>query len=296
MRDLVIGASGQVGGALLDFLNKSHLNKNGGNAVGTYYLHNPPHFPLRPLDITSGGAVQSLLEELCPRHVYLPSSYTNVDGCEEDQERSYLVNVIGVKNVVAACRRIGSKLIYFSSDYVFDGKAGPYLETSPPSPISVYGRHKVEAEELVSSLSGSLILRTTVVYGREWQGKNFVVRLLKTLLDGKTMSVPDDQVGNPTFAPSLAEVAARLAERSDCSGVFNAVGKDRVSRYEFAREAAYVFGLDTELVLPVSTESLKQKALRPLSGGLVMDKVEQLFPGILVGYREGLKILHRQLT
>ncbi|HND08257.1 MAG TPA: sugar nucleotide-binding protein, partial [Candidatus Obscuribacter sp.] len=79
MRDLVIGASGQVGGALVDYLNKT-----GVNTVGTYFLHNPPHFPLRSLDITASGAVQALLEELCPRHVYLPSSYTNVDGCEED--------------------------------------------------------------------------------------------------------------------------------------------------------------------------------------------------------------------
>lgn len=289
MRDLVIGASGQVGGALVDFLREL-----GVDAIGTYSTHNPPHFPLRHLDITDKTKVFSLLNELCPRHVYLSSSFTNVEGCEEDPELSHRVNVLGVENVFAACQQVGSKLIYFSSDYVFDGSTGPYREDSPVSPISVYGRHKVMAEKLVLASADSLVLRTTVVYGQEWQGKNFVIRLVKSLLDGKTIKVPSDQVGNPTFSRNLAEAAALLAECAE--GIYNVAGLERVSRYQFAREAAYVFGLEEDLVIPVKTSELGQKAPRPLEGGLVMEKLQAKLPQLeIIGCKKGLQLLHKEL-
>lgn len=296
MKSFVIGASGQVGGAIVSSLEeKSSLEQiKDQEVVGTYALNRPEHLDLVHLDITSSADVDELLAVEAPAHVYLCSSYTNVDGCERDEARSRQVNVDGVVSVVAACRRYGHKLIYFSSDYIFDGKDGPYTEKSSANPISVYGRHKVEAESHVQDLPESLILRTTVVYGQEWQGKNFIARLIKTLKDGQGMSVPDDQVGNPTYAQSLGAVSCLLAQNKH-SGIFNVAGVSRVSRYQFALDAAEIFALDGRLLKPVSTAQLGQPAARPLSGGLVMDKVLALYPGSLPGHKEGLALLKKQL-
>ena len=290
MKSYIVGASGQVGGAIYNALIAS---QDESLVVGTYSKNKPPHLELCHLDITDEKACLKLLDGEAG-HVYLASSYTNVDGCEKDPEFSHLVNVQGASYIVEAARKFAHKLIYFSSEYVFDGKDGPYDEEALPSPISVYGRDKVEAERLVLSLADALVLRTTVVYGREWQGKNFVLRLIKTLREGNAMMVPFDQVGSPTYAPSLAEAAIALARCGE-KGIFNTAGQSRVSRYQFALDAAEVFALDGSLIKPVSTESLKQPAARPLEGGLVVDKILKLFPGFLPGHKEGLGLLKTEL-
>ncbi|MBP6593682.1 MAG: SDR family oxidoreductase [Candidatus Obscuribacter sp.] len=290
MTDLVIGASGQVGGAIVDYLKSEECE-----VVGTYTSHNPPHFPLTHLDISDKEQVNELIARLKPKTIYLPSSYTNVDGCERDPELSHRVNVQGAINVFEAALKSRSKVVYFSSDYVFDGVGGPYKETDKTNPVSVYGQHKLAAENACLAQAANLVIRTTVVYGVEWQGKNFVIRLLKSLLNNETVKVPDDQVGNPTLSSELANVSVLLAQR-DRDGIFNVAGTGRVSRYEFAREAAYVFGLDESLIEPVKTESLAQAAKRPLNAGLVMDKVLDIHQGRISDYKAGLKTLQRKLA
>jgi len=118
---------------------------------------------------------------------------------------------------------------------------------------------------------------------------------IKSLLNNETVKVPDDQVGNPTLSSELANVSVLLAQR-DRDGIFNVAGTGRVSRYEFAREAAYVFGLDESLIEPVKTESLAQAAKRPLNAGLVMDKVLDIHQGRISDYKAGLKTLQRKLA
>lgn len=287
MKMLVIGGSGQVGSAICR-LGQSHYE-----VVSTYQTKKQPDlaYEQRQLDLASGKAGQ-LIAEVKPDLVFLCASYTNVDGCESDVERSYGANVRGVEDVIGACLENSARLVYYSTDYIFDGIAGPYTEESKPSPVCVYGRHKLLAEEAVRSrLPDSLILRTTVVYGPEPQGKNFVLRLIANLRSGQTVNVPIDQVGNPTYNPSLAQVSLKLLEAAP--GIYNTAGVERVSRYDFALETCRVFGLDESLVIPVETAKLNQTAKRPLAGGLLMDKVESLFPGTLIGYREGLRELKK---
>lgn len=283
MKSLVLGASGQVGGAICALLADS-------DCVGSYANANigAAQKDLVHIDLAEDECAAAIAA-IAPSHIYLASSYTNVDGCELDPERSYQVNVAGVKRVAAVSKRLGARLIYFSSDYVFDGTAGPYGEEDLVAPISVYGRHKALAEQICLELADSAVVRTTVVYGPEPQQKNFVYRLIKTLGAGETLKVPADQVGNPTYNPNLAQAAVELGQ-SKLAGIFNLAGSERVSRYEFALEAARVFNLPTDSILPVSTASFNQPARRPLEGGMKLEKAKSALKTELIGYREGLRL------
>lgn len=281
---LIIGASGLVGEDLVRAAPNAGLE-----AMGTYHSHPVPD--MQRLDIRSRTEVQLLVAKVRPTIVYLPASLANVDYCELHPEEGYATNVVGVCNVVRAVNNVGAKLIYFSSDYIFDGKAGPYRENDPANPICEYGRQKLIAEHYVALHARDyLIVRTTVVYGWERQGKNFVYRLLNTLEAGQILKVPVDQIGNPTYAPNLAQAVVELA-LSDARGVYHVVGPERVNRYEFACEAASVFGLDGSLIQPVATSQLGQPAPRPLNAGMVVEKAIAKLSVPLMGYRDGLRAM-----
>ena len=281
---LIIGASGQVGEHLFRAARDA-----GFEASGTH--HSRPVPGMQWLDICDQTEVQSLILKLPPAVVYLPASLSNVDYCELHPEEGYATNVVGVRNIVKTVNDVGAKLVYFSSDYVFDGKNGPYYEDDPANPICEYGRQKLISEHYVALHARDyLIVRTTVVYGWERQGKNFLYRLLNTLKAGQTLRVPVDQVGNPTYAPNLARAVVELA-LSDAVGVYHVVGPERVNRYEFACEAASVFKLDRNLIQPVATSELGQTAPRPLNAGMVVDKVATKLTTPLMGYRDGLRAM-----
>ena len=281
---LIIGASGQVGEHLFRAVSGA-----GFEALGTY--HSNPVPDMHRLDSRSRTEVQSLIARARPAVVYLPAAVSNVDYCELHPEEVYLTNVVGVRNVVQSVNDIEAKLVYFSSDYIFDGKTGPYREEDAANPICEYGQQKLIAEHYTALHAHDyLIVRTTVVYGWERQGKNFVYRLLNTLKAGRILRVPVDQVGSPTYAPNLAQAVVELA-LSDTKGVYHVVGPERVNRYEFACEAASVFGLDRSLIQPVATSELEQVALRPLNAGMVVEKAAAQLTVPLMSYRDGLRAM-----
>ncbi len=281
---LVLGASGQVGGHIL-----GTLRHEGYEAEGTYFQHRQKD--LHQLDLRSEADTARLMRHCAPEVVYLPASHTNVDDCERYPEKSFEANVVAVSNVVGAANDVNAKLVYFSSDYIFDGLSGPYAEETKPSPISVYGQHKVMAEDEVARKANNwLTIRTTVVYGWEPQGKNFIYRLIDSLTSGKQIDVPMDQVGTPTYAPDLANKVIELV-RANNAGIYNVAGSEIASRYEFAREAAKVFGLTEKLINPVTTKSLTQAAARPLNAGLIITKVSKAVNQTPIGFHEGLRLM-----
>ena len=282
-RALVVGGSGLVGEHLL-----AACAADGGEVLGTY-LSQP--FPGGvPLDMRDAEAVRTLLREVAPARVYVPAAMPNVDRCEEDPDGSYAVNVLGVANVLRAAREVGARVVTFSSDYVFDGHAGPYSEGDPPRPLGEYGRQKLIGEHLALQDPEALILRTTVVYGWERQGKNFVTRLVRVLSDGGELRAPADQVGSPTFAPDLARAAVELA-RQGVSGLVHVAGPDLADRHVLAQEAARAFGLDPARVAAVTTAELGQRAARPLRAGMRVDRAQRLLSFPLRGYRAGLQAM-----
>jgi dTDP-4-dehydrorhamnose reductase len=281
MTALVIGASGLVGSHLMGALRAA-----GEEVVATSLAH--PAAGRIPLDLRDEAAVRRCLERCRPDTIYLPASLTHVDYCQAHPGESFATNVGGVRHVVTVARPLRARIVYFSSDYVFAGDAGPYAEDDPVRPLSVYGQHKVLAE--MSLPEDALIVRTTVVYGPEEQGKNFVIRLRGLLAAGQELRVPSDQVGSPTFAPNLARAAVTLA-RSGARGIFHVAGPERASRYEFALEAARVFGLRSDLLRPVSSHELDQIAPRPLNAGMRVERAQAQLPFPLLGFREGLRLL-----
>lgn len=281
---LILGASGQVGGHLYDALAQHHLRVQG--TYRTFALEN-----LHQLDVRDAERVQNLLSEIRPTVVYVPAALGNADWCETHPQESYAINVTGLANVARAAQQIDAKLVYFSSDYVFDGTAGPYRENDLACPICEYGRQKVLAEHyLALQHPNSLIIRTTVVYGWERQDKNFVQRLREVLGRGEHLRVPHDQIGSPTYAPDLAEATIELV-RKGATGVFHVVGPELANRYEFATEAARVFGLDENLIDAVTTKELAQTAPRPLRAGMRVEKAVAKLGRPLLGYRAGLRTM-----
>jgi dTDP-4-dehydrorhamnose reductase len=273
MHTLIIGSAGQVGGALLERL--------GAEARGADLAPAGPE-ELR-VDIGAFGrdpeAAARWVGSLAPRVVHLVAAWTWVDGCEGDPARAFLLNRDAAAALAAAARRAGARSVFYSTEYVFDGARGPYREDDPTHPVSVYGRSKLEAEGAVRAADpDALILRTTVVYGPEAQGKNFAYQLAERLGAGQRMRVPADQISTPTYNRDLADAAVRLVA-SGARGVVHVTGEDLLDRAEFARRLARAAGLDAGLIDAVPTAALGQKAARPLRAGLRIDRLRTLAPG-----------------
>jgi len=287
---LIIGADGQVGKHLL----RHYSGRTDIRALGT--CHTAPGPGMIPLDITKADETADFIVREKPTAVFLCSALTNVERCETHPHEAETINVAAARNIRDAADKAGARLAFFSSEYVFDGKSGPYDETAPVNPLSVYGRTKLEGERIVSETkAGHIIIRTTVVYSWDPGTFNFAMQMVNRLGKGEGMSVPADQYSNPTYAPDLAEAAAKLVAQGK-TGIFNIVGRDRLNRYEFALLGCDVFGFDKKLVTPKITAELGQKAARPLYAGLLTGKLERETGHRPVGAREGLQEVKRLMT
>lgn len=224
--------------------------------------------------------------------VFFPAADPNVDWCETHPQEAREANVVPALATLAASRETGARFVFFSSDYVFDGRDGPYAEEARPAPLSVYGRQKLEVEQQVLEGEGTVV-RTTTVYGMEPPpGKNFVLRLVGRLERGERVTVPSDQVSTPTWADELARGAVVAA---GFGGVWHVAGPDLLTRDAFAVLVADVFELDRTLVDPVSTSELGQPARRPMHGGLRTDRIRREADVSFVSTRVALERLRHQL-
>ncbi len=284
-RTLVIGASGFVGRALVD-----SLRRRGWEVLGTHHTRPVPGG--LPLDIRREAEVAACLARHAPVLVALCAADPNVDYCETHPREAAAVNVEGTAHVAATTARLGARLVYFSSDYVFDGTAGPYRETDLTNPLSEYGRQKVQAEALVRRLvRDSLILRVTVLYGWEAQGKNFLERLVRTLRRGESIRVPTDQWGNPTLVTNMTAIAAEVATHG-APGVYHVAGPDWMDRCTFARRVADIWALDASKIIGVPSVELGQVARRPLRAGMLTERLAGAVAVRPMGVAEGLAWLH----
>jgi dTDP-4-dehydrorhamnose reductase len=284
---LVIGASGLVGHCLMRTLKRQQKT-----LIGTYASH--PSDGLRSLDITDPTQVRECLGEISPKTIYLTAALTHVDYCENHPEDAARRNLDGPREVAREADRRGAKLVFYSTEYVFDGKNGPYDEEAKTAPLNVYGRIKLAAEQAIGEIcTDYLIIRTTVVYGWERQSANFAMQIYQRVKAGAEMTIPDDQIGNPTLAEYLAETTVSLVDRG-VTGIVNVVGRDLIPRSDFARALVRLYGGDVRRVIPVSTASLKQKATRPLRGGLRTEKLEKLLGTRALSLEESLQRLRNQ--
>jgi len=288
MRALVIGASGQVGAALGE-----RLSARGHGWVGTYAR--VPRAGLLALDIADADATRSVIDKAAPDWVFCAGALTHVDYCEEHPDEAMRLNRDAPALVARTAAERGAGIVFYSTEYVFDGERGPYAEDDPVRPLSVYGRSKLEGERaVVEANPRALIVRTTVVYGPEPQGKNFVYQLLRRGRADERMRAPNDQVSSPTYNVDLAAASVELAERG-LAGVYHIAGPEVLDRHAFARLACREFGLDEAMLTPVATAALGQRARRPLRAGLRIDRARAVLAAPLRGPAEGLRAMREAI-
>lgn len=245
MKALIVGASGLLGKALMREWTQDEVVGLGS----------------RDVDIRDATRVRELAATIRPDWIVLAAAYTNVDDCESHPDLAYAVNRDGAVNVALAAKRIGAKLLFLSSDYVFDGKKNsPYETGDTRNPQSVYGRSKAEAEvRLLDVLPGCCIARTSWLFGTG--GKCFPDTILKLAANRPTLDVVSDQRGSPTYSVDLSRAIIELC-RQHVSGIVHTTNAGDCSWFEFAREIVEGAGLSTE-VRPVSTQQMARPAPRP---------------------------------
>lgn len=228
-----------------------------------------------PSDIKNRESIKKLIYDYCPDFIVHTAAFTNVDLSEKLREEAWKINVKGVEYISEVARAIDAHIIHISTDYIFDGRNGPYDENATPVPIGYYGRTKLASENALR-ISGTFftILRTNVLYGIAPNSRpDFVRWVVKSLSDDQEIRIVKDQIGNPTFIDDLVQAINKIIEFRK-TGVYNIGGKEFLSRYDFTLRIADFFGLDKRLITPITTEELNQPARRPLKSGLLILKAE----------------------
>lgn len=273
MKILVTGARGMLGTDLMTVLRERH------EVVG---------MDIEELDITDINQTLGILRENNPDVVINCAAYTNVDGCESNEELAYRVNAIGPRNIAVACNDIGAAMVHISTDYVFPGNSSkPYREDDSVGPKSVYGLSKLAGEGNVRSLcTRHFIVRTSWLFGVN--GPNFVKTMLRLAKENLELSVVNDQTGSPTYTPDLAAALADLITQP-VYGTYHLTNSGTCTWYQFTREILDEAGITGVEVKPITTEELNRPAPRPAYS--VMDNLNWRLNGFLPlrHYRESLK-------
>ncbi|MEC8602847.1 MAG: SDR family oxidoreductase [Bacteroidota bacterium] len=295
---LVTGSNGLLGQKLVHLIldHSNHILL--ATSKGENRLNSRSDFDYRSLDITDRNGVDSIVSEFEPDVLINSAAMTNVDACESNKENCIALNVEGVKNLVAACENHNTHLIHVSTDFVFDGKAGPYSENDQPNPLSFYGQSKYDSELIVSnsSLSKWSIARTIIIYGIvENMSKSNIVLWAKSALEsGSELKIVDDQFRSPTYADDLAKGCLLIAEKEK-NGIYHLSGKESMSILELVYRVADFYGLDKSTISPVKSESLNQAAKRPPVTGFVLDKANKELGYFPLSFNEGLKLLSKEI-
>ncbi|HUV30377.1 MAG TPA: dTDP-4-dehydrorhamnose reductase [Acidobacteriota bacterium] len=279
---LVTGSKGQLGRDLVRLLSPA------GEVIGV---------DLGDVDVCDRGGIISLVESVRPDVVLHAAACTDVDACETNRDLAFAVNQEGTRNVALACRETGAELVYYSTDYVFDGEKGsPYTEDDTPNPLNVYGRSKLAGEEAVrETLDRFAILRVAWMYGR--YGKNFVKTMLE--LGGRQrttaerggepepLRVVDDQMGNPTWTEEVVR-QTREVVRHRLTGIFHATAEGEVSWYQLAVDVFSLLRQPVQ-VIPSTTAEYPRPAVRPKRSSLENARLKAAGLNVMRHYRIALE-------
>ena len=288
-RVVVIGASGQLGRALFaEFQNKHDV---------TPTVHRLTAPGQTAIDLAEPESAVEQIRSLRPDWILVAGAFCFVDLCETEQESCLRVNVEGPKAIARYAREQNCRVVYYSTDHVFDGSRPANLEMGPVHPLNFYAQSKWAGEEALREAlpDGHLILRTAWLYGMDEAKKNFILRLIMSLSQRQRAMVPMDQWGSPTFTGDLAAVTRFLLEKGR-SGTFHATGPDFVNRLELAQQVCLAIGADPHLVQGVTTAELNQKAKRPLKVRLDCRKLQEAGGPPFRSLKQGLEILKERLS
>lgn len=258
MRVLVLGATGLLGRVLLEEWTGADVT-----GVGS-----------REVDIRSREQLRACFARCRPEWTVLAAAYTDVDGCESNSKHAHEVNAAGAENVALECKEAGSRLLFVSTDYVFDGmKLLPYETGDKINPLSVYGRSKAEGESRVrEALPDACVVRTSWLFGAN--GRCFPNTILDAAARGKALSVVDDQIGRPTYNRDLARAMIALCE-AGARGTVHAANSGSCSWFEFAYHLIRAAGFTDLKVEAIPTTKLSRPAPRPMHSVLSLSSLEK---------------------
>ena len=275
---LIIGANGFLGINILHLRNYSESKYDYCSFIAADQLNTniPKDVPFYYIDITKSRDCIKKIIDISPDVVLLTAAMTNVDQNEVDKKLASIINTEGPKNVLKACKRTDSKLIFMSTDFIFDGisKNGNYNENDTPNPLSHYAKTKYNAEQaILNSEIEYTICRTAVLYGWNKQKQTFITWIISKLQKNEPIQIVTDQLNSPTFVKNLAEILLKLINKG-AKGIYHTAGDCTLNRYEMAIKCAEVFDLKKDLVTQI--ESIEQKATRPKNVGLDISKLKKL--------------------
>ncbi|MDX2305092.1 MAG: SDR family oxidoreductase [Microscillaceae bacterium] len=297
---LITGSNGLLGQKLVHLLNQEPYNtlyqiiasSRGENRVSAFQsLH------YESLDVSQAEDVNRVIGLLKPQIIIHTAAMTQVDQCETEKELCWSLNVKAVENLINACRENNSFLIHLSTDFIFDGDDGPYDEEATANPVSYYGESKLEAEKLLrESDIRWAIVRTVLVYGitEAMSRSNIILWVKKSLEEGKSIQVVDDQWRTPTLAEDLALGCVLIADQEK-EGIYNISGKDFLSPYEMALQTADFFNLDKSLIVRTDGSKFSQPAKRPPKTGFIIEKARRELGYEPHSFKEGIALLSTQI-
>ena len=289
MKIFVTGGSGLLGSKITEI-----ALERGYDVYSGYCRHKPEFGKAVKLDLTDANSIVRAINDVEPDVIIHTAALTDVDRCEVDKDLAYKINVEGTKIIVETARKLNSFLIYISSDYVFNGSKGMYKEDDETNPANYYGYTKLLGEKYCQDFC---IARTCVIYGaKPASGKvNFTLWLINKLEKGESVRIVTDQYITPTLNTNLAKMLLEIAERK-LKGVFHLAGATRVSRFEFAKEIASVFGLDGNLIIPSRMDEINWIAKRPRDSSLDASKATKYLNEKPYTLSRALKILKEEVV
>lgn len=295
---IITGSTGKIGEAVTKLIRKE---TNDINLV--LLTANPSQIkPSEKIQVVSADYsdqkwIKDFIQNEKPEFVINCAAMTNVDACEDDHKMAMDLNAIFPENLAKACKNINSKLIHFSTDYIFDGENGPYSEDDTPDPISFYGKSKLAGENAIKlTFDNYIIFRTNVVYGISSYGKNdFINWLISKFENTEKLKIITGQFCNPTFSEDIAWSVLKALQKK-VTGVFNLAGNSWLNRYEIAKEIIKEFDFDKSLLEAIPSSELKQKASRPEKGGLINTRAEAILGIKFLNLKAGLSVLKYQFS
>ena len=294
---LVTGSNGLLGQKIIYSLIERKDIDLLASSKGLNRLITKSGYKYIDLDITKNEEVKKVFENENPDAVINCAAMTNVDYCEENQDSCWEINVNAVENLAKSCEVSKSHLLQLSTDFVFDGKSGPYNEKDKPNPLHFYAKSKLKSEEIVKkTMTNWTIARTIIIYGitDNMSRSNIVLWAKKEIENGNAINVVNDQLRSPTLAEDLAKGCISIIDKS-AFGLYHLSGPNTYSILDLVYQVADFYNLDKSLILPVTSASLNQPATRPLSTGFDITKAREDLDFNPVDFLEGIKIMDQQI-
>lgn len=293
MNILITGATGLLGKSLIE--RRECLHNIIGLYLGNYKMPEDKNLTYQVLDVRDKKKLSSVFNVLIPDIAIHTAGISDVDFCEKNFKEGYESNVFGTKNIVELCVDKKVKLVYISSNAVFDGKNAPYREDDPTNPVNSYGKIKLECENIIRrSLDDYTIVRPILMYGWNniYERNNLVTFLIDKLSKKKAVNMVYDVYENPLSSYSCADAVWSIV-RNNINGIYHIAGRDIVNRYEYAMAIADVFDLNKNLIKPVNSSFFPSIAIRPKNTSYITKKIEMELDFRPLGLKEGLTQLKK---